>query len=69
MSELGNFNSKILGSSEGYITPLLVAVSIGYLYFDYPKDYPLLFLKITSSTVCTPFTSPIKFLTSDIIIG
>jgi hypothetical protein len=65
----GYFNSKILGSNEGYITPFLVAPSKSYLYCEYPKDTPFLFSNVTFSTVCTPVTPAIKLDISDIIIG
>ena len=69
MSVLGYLISNILGSNEGYITSFLVALLNPYLYCEYPKDTPVLLLNITFSTVCTPFTAPIKFFTSEIIIG
>ena len=69
MSVFGYFNSKILGSKEGYITSFLVAWVKSYLYCEYPNAVPDLLINSTFSTVCTPLTPPIKFSTSDIIIG
>ena len=36
MSVFGYFISKILGSNEGYINPVFVAVSKSYLNCEYP---------------------------------
>ena len=66
---LGYFNSNILGSNEGYITPPRVAVPKSYLYWEYPLLIPFKLEKETLSTDWTPITPPIRLDTSDIIIG
>ena len=44
MSTLGYFNSKILGSIEGYIIPFLVALSMSYTFPEYPEVFSHLFV-------------------------